>query len=233
MAGTNILPGKVLRILPFQSWTETRNTHKRLSEFALQKKARCGPRLVTSNFNQQEDNVNDGQDDNVNDSKHAIHFNESYDRASGEIGFEAIAAIGRVECTGLGCRPVFPDNVLSAAMFHDGWLPYEHAMEALNARIQSYNGMKMNPRGHFHGDFARYLYRVWMQKALAEKYYEQALEIEPRNPQLLVEYAEYVWNLMGDEEKAEKLFNVALQEDPNDPIIRGSYALFMCQREST
>ena len=86
-------------------------------------------------------------------------------------------------------------------------------------------------KAHFQGDFAWYLYKVWIQKDLAEKYYEQALEMEPRNPQLLGEYAEFVWTLMGDEEKAEKLFNAALQENPNDPTIRGSYALFMWQRE--
>ena len=65
-------------------------------------------------------------------------------------------------------------------------------------------------KAHFQGEFARYLYKVWIQKDLAEKYYEQALEMEPCNPQLLGEYAEFVWTLMGDEEKAEKLFNAAL-----------------------
>ena len=86
-------------------------------------------------------------------------------------------------------------------------------------------------KAHFQGDFARYLYKVWIQKDLAKKYYEKSLEMEPCNPQLLGEYAEFVWTLMGDEEKAEKLFNAALQENPNDPTIRGSYALFMWQRE--
>jgi len=111
MAGTNILPGKVFRSLPFQSCTETRNTHKKLSEFAVQKKARCRPRLAISNLNN-----DDQQEEEVNDRKQAIHFNETYDRVSGGIGFEAIAPIGRVECTGFGCRPVFTDSVSSAAM---------------------------------------------------------------------------------------------------------------------
>lgn len=227
MAGTNILPGKVFRSLPFQSCTETRNTHKKLSGFAVQKKVQCRPRLAISSLNN-----DDKKEEDVNDSKHAIHFNDTYDRVSGLIGFEAIAPIGRVECTGLGCRTQFRDSVSSAAMLPDGWLPYEHAMEALNARIEFYKGMEMNPQGHFQGDFARYLYKVWMQKDLAKKYYEQGLEMEPHNPQLLAEYAEFVWTLMGDEEKAEKMFNAALREDPNDPTILGSYALFMWQRES-
>ena len=84
---------------------------------------------------------------------------------------------------------------------------------------------------NFQGYFAWYLYKLWIQKDLAENFYEQALDMEPRIPQFLGEYAEFVWTLMGDEEKEEFFFNAALQENCNDPTIRGSYALFMWRRE--
>ena len=57
-------------------------------------------------------------------------------------------------------------------MLPNGCLPHEDVMEALDSIIEFYNGMKMNPHGYFQGDFAWYLYKVWMQKDLEEKYYE-------------------------------------------------------------
>lgn len=42
----------------------------------------------------------------------------------------------------------------------DAWLSSERATEKLWILMEFYNGMKMNPRCHFQGDFACYLYSV-------------------------------------------------------------------------
>ncbi|GLJ23859.1 hypothetical protein SUGI_0453360 [Cryptomeria japonica] len=225
MAIVRIWAPVVSRNVSFHVNDRVKSTQKKLYENVIQRKSWPMPRLMLGNLghdHEQEDHFKgNNQEPKLKESDQPFFIGGPSDD---------ILPTARVEYTNLGYRPVLSDDLSSATLPY-GWLPYEQATRILNARIEKYRGMELDPDRHFDRDFARYLSKVWMQKDLAEKYYERALAMEPWNPRLLVEYAVFSWVLMGNEEKADELFDAALQKDPHDPIILGSYAFFLWQRE--
>eukprot|EP01018_Ginkgo_biloba_P002222 Gb_19722 [translate_table: standard] len=148
--------------------------------------------------------------------------------------FEAAANFLRVECNGRGCKPVFEEDLVLNG--DENWVCSENSSEILQSRVKAYHKRcqeekDLGERGHFYRDFAEYLNEVWMQRDLAQKYYEKGLESDPRDPQLLQRYAEFVWGELGNAEKAEEIYAKAVQEYPEDAEVLGSYASFLWQTD--
>ncbi|KAH9565045.1 hypothetical protein CY35_04G057300 [Sphagnum magellanicum] len=155
-------------------------------------------------------------------------------RAALRGSFETQAAVGRVECTGKGCRPIF-DEPSTASVSRDDWFSRENAFDVLESRTAAYHNRsrsrdaEIRPKPHFPLDFAEFLNEVWMENGAAEKYFEAALQADPRDPRLLSEYALFSWKSLGDADKAENLYKQALEQTPDSPDILASYALFLWQ----
>eukprot|EP01018_Ginkgo_biloba_P002226 Gb_14542 [translate_table: standard] len=148
--------------------------------------------------------------------------------------FEAAAYFLRVECNGRGCKPVSEEDLVLDG--DENWVCSENSNEILQARVKAYHKRRqeekdLGKRGHFYRDFAEYLNEVWMQRNLAQKYYEKGLERDPRDLQLLQRYAEFVWSELGNAEKAEEIYAKAVQEYPEDAEVLGSYASFLWQTD--
>lgn len=158
------------------------------------------------------------------------------------VAFEAQAAAGTVECYARGCRPVYDDDeVCSTVSSYSDWgsldtLPLATLQEedVLGAphmwdkRNHAPASSGRNSPCHIQ----RLLASLWADSDGAERYYESALQVEPRNSVLLAEYAHFAWNTLADAARAEELFDRALQEAPADSSILASYASFLWQTEA-
>ncbi|KAJ7524840.1 hypothetical protein O6H91_17G024400 [Diphasiastrum complanatum] len=146
-----------------------------------------------------------------------------------------VADIGRVKCN-RGCRPVYNEDI-SLDEPEDDWLTQENAANILESRIAVYRtetrrqDQEERRQSSFSWNFAEFLSEVWMEKAIAEKYYEAALHEDRHNAKLLVKYAQFAWKSLDNVSKAESLFKEAISESPDDPVVLASYAHFLWQTE--
>ncbi|KAH9300924.1 hypothetical protein KI387_012507, partial [Taxus chinensis] len=138
----------------------------------------------------------------------------AYDQGETQTLFKAPA--GLVECTDRGCKPVFhEDDLTTLVSDNDDWVCLENAGDIVRSRIKAYHE-KLSQEdnlesGNFYKDFAGYLNHVWMQKELANKYYEEALKKERSNAELVTEYAEFVWKRLKNREMADQVLEEAVE----------------------
>ncbi|GLJ30315.1 hypothetical protein SUGI_0599730 [Cryptomeria japonica] len=147
---------------------------------------------------------------------------------------------GIVECSHLGCKPVFDENDFETLNDDfDNWVCVENVTDVVRSRIKAYHDKLRDQESldsaskakSFYKDFAIYLNKVWMQKELACKYYEKALAREASSAELLVEYAEFVWKSLRNTTMAEELLEEALDLQNDNVGVWGTYASLMWQAE--
>lgn len=72
--------------------------------------------------------------------------------------------------------------------------------------------------------YAQFLEQERADYDKAERYYERALEANPKEPSVLVPYADFLNRKRNDSDKAEKYFTRAIEIDPNNHPALTSYA---------
>lgn len=150
----------------------------------------------------------------------------SNSRAHASRCFEAEADVGRVECNGKGCRPVYEEEprFLSVAYpVHDeasSWSGGFPSHADLHIKIQP-----QVPREAKRGRQGRFL----NQTAATTRSFEVALQDASHDSQHLSDFAVFSWKSLGDMDKVEELYQEALDASPDDTDILASYASFLWQ----
>lgn len=120
------------------------------------------------------------------------------------------------------------------------WNFSENGNDLLLSRLKAYHNRceeeiadRNAGLNNFYKEFARYVDQVWMELALAHKYYDKAFLTERRNAYLLIEYAEFVWKRLKNVEMAIELVEKAvLVHDYGENVeVWGLYALLMWEAD--
>lgn len=144
----------------------------------------------------------------------------SNSRPMNVMSFElAEADVGRVECNGKGCRPVYEDDTALSMAYpvhhQDSW-----GLFPSHAEVQ----IKIEPQ--ITGEHLGLNYR---SGAMTRSSFEGAMQEVSHDLQHLSEFAVFLWKSLGDVDKAEELYQEALVADPDDTDVLASYANFLWQ----
>lgn len=145
--------------------------------------------------------------------------------------FEAEADVGRVECCGKGCRPVYEEEAsTSSSSFLTMACPVanffredfpSHAELQIKIQPQLESQIEQQVSGGL---------KFLSQSAATRRSFELAIQDVPYDSQHLSDFAIFSWKSVGDVDKAEELYQEALDHASCDNTeILASYANFLWQ----
>lgn len=143
---------------------------------------------------------------------------------------EAEADVGRVECCGKGCRPVYEEEASTSSASVTMACPVTNF---LRENFPSPAELQIKIQPQFEPQLEQQVSGGWMflsQSAVTTRSFELAMQDVSCDSQHLSDFAMFSWKSLGDVDKAEELYQEALDHASCDNTeILASYANFLWQ----
>lgn len=122
-----------------------------------------------------------------------------------------------------------PDSTIQKLV--SNWYDYQkkaNATEDINEKDSIFReGIDETNHPSLIGNYAIFLYEIKKDYEAAERYYFEALQLEPDNAKFNGNYAIFLYEIKKDYDAAERYYLKALQLEPDNAKLNGNYASFL------
>jgi len=125
----------------------------------------------------------------------------------------------------LDIDPDYTDALLAKVTVMSKFKKYNDETDALFQRLIS-----LKQSSEIYHTYARFLRNQMVDFEKSAEYYEKALALAPRNPDIRQNYTILLLNDLKDYEKAKKNLEILLDQKPNDPQVKKAYDRLMKEK---